>query len=77
MHLQPIARRTLPDTAPSHYGGIMRWSNGDSWMPEPNPTQPIQAHRASYPRRLARRHTQTASAQVLGLARLAGDNTQE
>ena len=58
----------LPDIAPIRHDGIMRWSNGAVWIPEPSPTRTTgllgRATRADW-----RSHALAAAAQVRALTR--------
>lgn len=61
--------RVLPDIAPHRNDGVMRWPNGDIWIPEPTPPQRSglfgRATQADW-----ERHARAATAQVRALARL-------
>jgi hypothetical protein len=60
----------LPDIAPYRQDGIMRWPNGDVWIPEPQPSWTTGLFGRA---RLVdwRNHVLAASAQVRALARHA------
>lgn len=68
--------RRLPDIAPLKGDGVMRWPNGDVWIPEPTPRQCSGLFRR--PTQLDwTQHTLAASMQVLALARLTRHAEQE
>lgn len=63
--------RPLPDIAPSESDGVMRWTNGDVWIPESTPPQRSGVFglttKADW-----QRHAMAAAAQVRALARSHG-----
>jgi hypothetical protein len=68
--------RRLPDIAPRKQDGVMRWPNGDVWIPEPTPPQ--RSGLFGRPTQLDwQAHTLAAAAQVLALARLTPHAEQE
>jgi hypothetical protein len=60
--------RQLPDICPSGRAGVMRWPNGDVWIPEPTPPQQSglfgRTNHDDW-----ERHAMAAAAQVRALAR--------
>jgi hypothetical protein len=70
MNRNATRRAALPDIAPTGPDGVMRWPNGDVWIPEPTPP-----HRSGLFGRATqaewRNHILAAAAQARALARYA------
>lgn len=69
MKLRASQTRPLPDIAPFGNDGVMRWPNGDIWIPEATPPQ--RSGLFGHPTHADwERHAVAAAAQVRALARL-------
>jgi hypothetical protein len=69
-------RNQLRDIAPLREDGIMRWPNGDVWIPEPTP--PWKTRRFGRPTRTDwRNHAIAGASQVRALAREAASLERE